>query len=332
MLKHLLLALLIVVPVLLKAQQITGRVLRINSDTVINNASVYFGGSVKGTSTNAEGQFTLPAKQTNIPLVVSCVGYYSTLVTDYTLDKPITVYLKPKINLMREVMIGSDGMSRQEKLRIFKREFIGISDYALSCTITNTNDIELSYDRDSETLTAFCNTPIIIKNKSLAYTINYYLDKFTRSNGHVVFAGNYLFKEEDKVTNPSQLKNINFNREYAYSGSRMQFIRALWNNTLAKNGFEVYDNHYKSLTADSVVYTNPKAEKYVAINRTVRIAYRKDYTHATYLSKRQPLSFIDKDGFFGAGLNWAGKMSSQRIGDMLPFEYVSPQDEGFSIK
>jgi len=310
---------------LLRAQQITGRVLRINSDTVITGASVYFGGSTKGTSTNSLGVFSLSAGNSQVPLVVSCIGYYSTLVTDYGPDKPITVYLKPKSNMMREVQIGFDGMSREEKLRIFRREFIGISEYAKDCTITNIDDVDLSYDENAETLTAFCNTPIIVKNKMLGYTINYYLDKFIRTSGHVRFAGNYLFKE-DLITDPKQQKKINLNREDAYSGSRMQFIRSLWSNTLTKHGFELYDTHYKNLPTDSLLYINQLGEKYVETNKAIRIAYRKDYSRISILTKKEALSFIDKDGFYGSGLTWSGKMSSQRIGDLLPFEYVSPQD------
>ncbi|WP_311951726.1 DUF2927 domain-containing protein [Mucilaginibacter terrae] len=37
-------------------------------------------------------------------------------------------------------------------------------------------------------------------------------------------------------------------------------------------------------------------------------------------------SYIDKDGFYGAGLRWSGKLSNQRIGDLLPFEY-QPQNK-----
>lgn len=317
--------LLLTTSILLRAQQIIGRVLRINSDTVVTGASVYFGGSTKGTSTNSLGTFTLNANTSQIPLVVSCIGYYSTLITDYGPDKPVTVYLKPKVNMMREVQIGYDGMSREEKLRIFKREFIGISDDAKSCTITNIDDIDLSYDQNTETLTAFCNNPIIVKNKMLGYTINYYMDKFIRTSGHVRFAGNYLFKV-DLITDPKQLKQVNLNREDAYSGSRMQFIRSLWNNTLAKHSYELYDNHYKKLPTDSLLYINPSGEKYVETNKTIRIAYQKDYSRITILTKKEALSFIDKDGFYGSGLTWSGKMSSQRIGDLLPFEYVSPQD------
>lgn len=324
--RYALFALLLLSPLLLRAQQISGQVLCINTDSVVTNASVYFSGSVKGTSTNNMGFFTLSTTQNKIPLVISCIGYYSAVVNDYSFDKPITVYLKPKTNVMREVMIGFDGMLREEKMRIFKREFIGISDYALSCTIINPDDIDLNYDKKNQTLTAFCNNPIIIKNQKLGYTLNYYLDNFTRTNGHVKFAGNYLFKE-DPITDPKQLKRIKSNRDNAYSGSRMQFIRSLWSNRLIKAGFEISDNNYKDLPADSVIFISPSSEKYISIDRPVVITYKYDYRHLSHLYKKEALSFIDKNGFYGTGLSWSGKMSGQRIGDMLPFEYVSPQDK-----
>ena len=46
---------------------------------------------------------------------------------------------------------------------------------------------------------------------------------------------------EDLDKHLSEKQKIIANREDAYSGSRMQFIRALINNDLDGNGFSVYD-------------------------------------------------------------------------------------------
>jgi len=323
---YLILIVFFIVPLLTFAQQITGKVYRMDSDSAVANASIYFGGSIKGTSTNGQGFFTLATPATKAPLIVSCVGYYSTTVSNYGTDKPLSIYLKPKENVMREVLIGSDGMTRAEKLRIFRREFIGTSEYALSCDILNPDDIDLRYDKDSETLTAFCSKPIIVKNNRLGYIITYYLDNFERNGNHLIFAGNYQFKEAD-VTDATRQKRTNNNRESVYIGSRMQFIRALWNNKLDRAGFEVFDNDYHNIPIDSIVYINKTNEKFIRPTTRMRIAYRSNYAQITFMHSADGATYIGQNGFYGTGLQWSGLMSRQRIGDMLPFEYESPREK-----
>jgi hypothetical protein len=323
--RYTIILLLIALPVLLKAQAITGKVMRMGGGAVIANASVYFSGSVKGTSTDSLGAFKIYTEKTNVPIIISCIGYYSATVSDYAAGTPLTVYLKPKENIMREVQIGFDGMAREEKLRIFKREFLGTSDYAHSCTIVNISDIDLTYDKAEGKLTAFCNNPIIIKNKMLGYTLTYYLDNFSHTSNHVSYAGNYMFKE-DATLNPKELKKIKKNREDVYSDSRMHFIRALWSRNLDVSGFAIFNNLYQKITDQDILFANKDNNKFIILSTSIRITYKGDYHYLTYLTQHEKYSFIDQSGYSGTGLTWSGPMSAQRIGDMLPFEYVSLQD------
>jgi hypothetical protein len=326
--RYLPLILMLIISCLAHAQTITGRVLRMSGDSAVVGASVYYSGSMNGTITNKLGFFSLSGGQAKVPVIVSCVGYNSEVVADYSLDKPITVYLRPKTQLMREVQIGSDGMSRLEKEREFKKQFIGTSYYAINCTIVNLSEIDLDYDRDSETLTAFCNKPIIIKNQKLGYIINYYLDTFaSQSKGHIIYSGNYLFKEDTAGVGPTEVRRIKTARENVYEGSRMQFVRMLWRDKLDKADFEIFDNLFKTIPVDSIIYKNAAGEKYVHLKTGVRIAYKKDYHNLGLLSARERWSFINKNGFYRSGLIWTGRMSYQRVGDMLPFEFVSPLDD-----
>jgi hypothetical protein len=178
--KVLLITLLWVLPFWLCAQILTGKVYRAGTDSVIASASVYYSGSLNGTMTNSEGVFELPIKSGQVPLIISCVGYSSATVERYKAGDDIKVYLEPKQQQLQNVVVRFDGMTREEKERIFIQEFIGTSVYARSCTITNLEDIDLAYSKKTGALTASCTKPILIENKMLGYTLTYYLDYFAK--------------------------------------------------------------------------------------------------------------------------------------------------------
>jgi hypothetical protein len=323
--KYTIIILFIALPVLLKAQMITGKVMRMGENSVIANASVYFSGSVKGTRTDSLGMFKLFTTQTNVPIIVSCVGYYSATITDYTPDKVYMVYLKPKENMMRMVQIGNDGMSRAEKEKLFKREFLGASTYGLNCTITNMNDIDLDYNKKKDELTASCNNAIIVKNKLLGYTLTYYLDNFSRTSVTVLYAGNYLFKE-DMPADVKEVKRIRKERESAYSDSRMHLIRAIWSRSVDASDFMVYDSLYEKTKVEDILVANEKGDRFINLKGAIHITYRGNGKYITNVKQKEAYTYVNERGYYGAGLAWSGAMSRQRIGDMLPFEYVSPQD------
>ena len=318
-----------VLPLVANAQLINGVVYTFGTQTPVPHASVYYGSSLTGTLTNKQGEFALPIKPGKHPIIVSSVGYYSEVITDYSPNQWLTVYLKPKVQEMREVTIGYDGMSRKEKERIFKREFLGIDDYALGCTILNMDDIDFRYSRKTQTLTAFCNKPIEIDNKKLGYHITYFLDRFKKTDQAVDFAGNFIFKEN--IDNTNQAKILR-NREDAYQGSRMQLIRALWANKLGKTPFKIYTASMDKISVDSVVFMNKANEKFIFLRNDIVIVYKSIYRQATELRQIKPPTLIDETGYYGAGLIWYGGMGTQRVGLMLPFEYRSASEEPDSVR
>ncbi|RZA01257.1 MAG: carboxypeptidase-like regulatory domain-containing protein [Sphingobacteriaceae bacterium] len=142
------------------AQAIKGKVFDSTNGKPIPNASIYLNGSSKGTTSNEQGEFSLSTLETNIPLIVSCVGYQSETIINYT-GKVLNVMLKPRTQELKEVVIG--GMSREEQLKIFITQFIGSTskDYI----ITNTDDIDFKYRKKTKTLEAAASQPLIIYNK-----------------------------------------------------------------------------------------------------------------------------------------------------------------------
>lgn len=317
--------LLLIMPFCLTAQVISGRVYRAGTDSVIAHASIYLGGTLTGTTTDKNGTFRLPVLAGKIPLIVSCVGYYSAVVNSYTPAQVLKVYLKPKTNELRGVTInGISAKFRESLLQVFIREFIGTTKNAASCTILNADDIELNYNKKTGTLTAFCNDAIEIENKRLGYHISYYLDYFKKKDGTVSYYGHFVFKD---IATDIDRKVINNNRENTYNGSRMQFIRALWNNTLDDHYFEIYSPKATPVPVDSILFGDKNGAKFIALPYKITIIFNGDKRSPTDLGQSQKKCYIDKNGFCEDKLQWVGYMAIQRVGDLLPYEFRSVDDD-----
>ena len=316
--RNLFVLVLIALPVCLCAQVLTGKVYRAGTNSIIADASVYYGSSMLGTLTNAKGEFSIPARPGKTALIVSCIGYLSETITEYSPDKPLTVYLKPKLHELHEVQIGGSYLSRADEERLFKKEFLGTSDYALSCTILNIADISFSYNKKTGTLKAYADNPLEIENKKLCYHIRCFLDHFIKTPKDVAFAGNYIFSETADAAADNKIKH---NRADTYNGSRMEFIRDLWSNSLKKAHYKLLDISFAPLDAYDIVCLNDKLQKVINTKYPVYILHNNSYNHSTSLTQTITDCYIDETGFYDTGLKWGGDMGTQRVGDMLPFEY-----------
>ncbi len=299
-----------------------GRVLIFGTDSALASASIYFDGMYKGTVSNKDGYFTLPlSDSSNVPVIVSAIGYSSATIFEYSPKQFLKVYLSPKAYELDEVVISlPDGLSREEKETMFKRAFLGTSYNAEKCTIENISDITLTYKKKSRTLEAFCDKPILIRNPALGYKITYYLDQFFSSDSSASYEGHHYF-EDDSLIKRKVRRKIKRNREYAYLGSRMHFIRSLYNKKLDWDGFTVTNSKSALLKADDLL-VNIDSQKHLKINDKIRVFYLRDFRLNTYLTKKKDFTFITDKGFYDpAGIVWTGYMALERIGDLLPFEY-----------
>ncbi|HCN82491.1 MAG TPA: hypothetical protein DIT07_02570, partial [Sphingobacteriaceae bacterium] len=314
---------------------INGKILEAGTDKPVKNASIYFDGTLNGTSSDSTGNFTLyPQRNRQVPVIVNAVGYDTETIKDFPAGKKVIVYLNVRQYDLEAVTISaSDGMSRKEKLRIFRTEFLGTSANARSCEIVNENDIRLSYNRKTKTIKAFSDKPIIVRNKKLGYTLNFLPKDLTFSPNRIMVQG-YQFFEEDPVL--SKDVKIQKAREATYLGSQIHFIRSLWNDDLKKNDFKIshgsfayrgntivntYDNNSNQTTYDSIVITR-NGDKYIHLEGgMVSIDYkgRKSFVNTIIAGEA---GLISKSGYSDpTALVWSGFIGTQRIGDALPLEY-----------
>ena len=300
------------------SQTIHGLVLDNSTKMAIPFANVYFSGTYIGTSANESGEFFLKWKENNPrPITATSVGYYSMTLYDYQIDSMLLIWLEPKVYNIAAVIIRPDKMPRPKKEKIFRKEFLGKDYNATRCRILNMEDIILCYNDRNNSLSAFCDKPIIIENNALKYRINYFLDHFTSSKDSAFMSGTYYFSEIPY----SHTRLISERRKNTYLGSRMHFIRSLWENRLDEEGFimNIIDSckiGYANLVVDSTAQ-----EKLLSQNKEVIVSYPKNYQKSLLIFKKKNVA-IEKSGYFDPhGLTWSGFMASQRMADLLPYEY-----------
>jgi hypothetical protein len=321
-------------------QIVSGTVRDETTGKPIRNVSIFFDGTLNGTVSDSAGNFTLyPKTAAKLPILVSGgVGYNSKTITDYSFDKKLIIDLKVSAHDLDLVTVkANDGMSRKEKIRIFRREFLGVSPNAKKCEIVNESDLRFTYSTKTHILKATCDKPLIIYNKNLGYTLNFLLTSFTYTGEQTAFYGSQFFRED---VSPADLEKVKRARKNAYLGSQLHFIRALWNNKLKQNGFEILKNverpAYDSLVViasdtrlvfrtvkrfpyDSIVITRGN-QKYLNFSSPLKITYK---NRASVMENRGKPVVIESSGYVDpSGIVWTGDIGMQRAGDLLPLEYV----------
>ncbi len=309
-----------------QAQYVKGKVVDATTGNPISNASIYLNGSSKGTVSDTQGEFILYTTETNIPLVVSCVGYQSEVINNYS-NKTLSVKLSPRVQQLREVVIG--GMSREEMMKIFLTQFIGSKNK--ECIISNPDDINFTYRKKTQTLEADVSQPLIIYNKKLGYKITYFLSAFSHSSFETLIEGNYVFAEDTLGLKPGEVKKILKERDKAYFGSRMHFIRSLWLNDLKQNKFTittstlVYVNNRQTgnteRTSSTELVTVQNGEKFFIPLPNVSIKFSNEGLSYVTLREGYNGALITANGFHNSGLVWSGKISEQRVSELLPYEF-----------
>lgn len=328
----------------IKAQIIKGVVFDRSNDSCMAGVAVYLNGTSIGTLTDDQGNFNLDiSKQPQMPIILSYLGYYSISLKEYNPSFTYNVYLLPKLINIKEVEIKSKSSKWATYLQIFKREFLGESTNAASCTILNQNKLRFIYQSDSNLLKAYVEEPLIIKNKALGYTITYYLDKFkyfkfTEPNNTLVeninIRGNGLFTDELNTLNEKEKKQVMERRIKTFHGSSMEFFRFLYKfnfKQLKNNKIELscegsnpsrYRLIFKHpLNPQELIIRNDSLSAYLKMTDPMRVLYGLKETTFIFSDDQ---SYFHKNGYFDPDYItfWGlGDMSKKRIGDLLPYEF-----------
>lgn len=221
-----------------------GRVLSADNKVPVASANVYISNSSIGTVTDEKGHFVIKNFPTGrYDLVISCIGYETQVVTLSSAQLPpvLTILLKPKVNELQEVIVEPYEKNGWERWgSFFMENFIGTSAFSRDCKLLNKEVIKFRFSKKNNTLKAIANDRLVIENRALGYVLKYDMTRFEYDFGTRIFLyqGYPLFEEMETKRKGLQ-KRWAENREDAYYGSVMHFMRSLFRNKLIEQDFEV---------------------------------------------------------------------------------------------
>jgi hypothetical protein len=306
------------------AQVIKGSVVDSKTGEPVSFASVYFNGTTVGTISNENGEFELDiSRHSSMPLIVSAVGYSTLTLDEFSSYESLNVSLLPLVYDIDAVTISARSLKRERRsnLRIFREQFLGRTIYARRCEILNEQDLTFNYGFDNDTLVASALNPLQVRNEALGYMITFYLEDFAycRKTGNALYTGTCTFMD-DGIGEWSLIEGRRMN---VYLGSAMHFFRSLWADDLKSQGFSVLDHLGKSITYDDIVIIDG-GQKYLVHQEGFRINYDgHGWGTRSFLSILKSPFFFDESGYFDpVAIMLIGEMGKQRVGDMLPLEFV----------
>jgi CarboxypepD_reg-like domain len=331
---------------------ISGKVVDSATQEPLAGTSVFAQNTTFGTVTNKDGEFSLTLRAAGYDLIFSYTGYqsYETRITEEKSQELQIQMIKEDKNL-GEVIIQSsnevkDGWEKYGDF--FISHFIGATPFAAKCALENPDVVHFYYYKKADKLKVKATEPLIISNDALGYELRYNLDSFVYyyQNELSSYRGSCFFTE--KLGTIDQALQWKANREKAYYGSKLHFIRSYYNMNVAEQGFTVdilgegngprfgritrlYDTAYY-YASDSL----EEAELYFP--RKISVTYVRAVPESEYLEQYKlpmdvgvQISYIDllnpigikKNGYYYDQRDWInqGYWSWKNLADLLPYNY-----------
>ncbi|MFD1062807.1 carboxypeptidase-like regulatory domain-containing protein [Winogradskyella litorisediminis] len=315
------------------AQTLKGQVFDAKTKVPLESVSVYFDNTTIGTTTNEKGEFSISYnKAVQSDLIISFLGYEKQYISDYRTKEKVLIELVESAEQLGEVVINTnDGLTRKQKLKIFRAQFLGTSKYARKCKILNEDDLILKYNKKSRQLTVSAIAPLEIENKVLKYHITYELVDFEVIFNYIelfkndfsvystFYSGSSFYKDEINTDDKSVLKQ----RQKVYEGSIQHFMRAVYNKRLKEEKYRIFKRGFGVKEAAHIFVedtTDPNYKK-VSLSGKLTVLF-KGKDQSDIIPKTEAF-YVDQYGNFlpVRALFFNGEMGSMRVGDTLPLDY-----------
>jgi len=364
MIKSLFCWILVLLTSLTKAQTshyftVRGKVTDAANGKPLQGASVFAQNTTLGTATDSTGHFTLWLPLGGYELAFTFTGY-ETITRRVSGNEDnageLQVTLRVREQSLAEVAVKSsnevkDGLEKYGSF--FTEQFIGNTPNSRSCRIENPEALKFYFSKKRNRLKVLApDQTLLIENKALGYRIRYTLDSFTYdyNTQTSLFAGYPLF-EEMQSTTAEEAARWKQNRQQAYQGSILQFMRSLYKKRLKEEGFEMQfiiqqgdrDTAISGLNFYGALnYNMDDSTRIVEIlpnQQQIAILFNKEKPAAEYqqLNPESPKSFelsivqvptaqaigIEENGYYfdQEHLTIIGYWSWEKMADMLPYDY-----------
>lgn len=338
--------------------QIAGKVIDAATKLPLQGASVFAQNSTMGTATFAEGDFSFWLPNGGYDLAITFTGYETVtkrVSMNDTENKNLLFELKQKDKAMEEVSIKTsneikDGWQKQGDF--FTEYFIGKTSNSKHCVLKNKEALKFYFSKKRNRLKVLAAEPLLIENMALGYVIKYTLDSFVYDYNTQVstFTGYPLF-EPMQPADAVQANLWQANRQVAYKGSILHFMRSVYQKKLSEEGFEIQfiiknNNEEMAIPVKNMYgginYNKDDSTQLVEIhpNQTeVAIIYKNEEPAMDYLEQHveSPKKFqlsvisipatetigIEQNGFYFDQNDIAitGYWSWEKVADMLPYDF-----------
>lgn len=206
-------------------------------------ASVFLANTTRGTTTDAQGRYSLPGVPTGrYELAATYLGYQLRQRPLAVSGRAVQadVALLPATQQLAEVVVRPNP-HREADYQRFLELFLGTSTRAKQCRVRNPDALRVDYDAERNALTASASQPVEIDNLALGYRLTFYdLDfraDFADQSMTVTTLSHLAFRE--LPGGEVRQRRWAASRQLAYQGSYMHFLRSVYTNTVSESGFEV---------------------------------------------------------------------------------------------
>lgn len=324
---------------------IRGNVRDADSGEPIPGVNVYVAGTLKGSSTDINGNFVIknftPGKYEIVfSHIIYNLAHAMVTVEGDQQFVHIPIKIEPKTTQLNNVEINADSDAQKNwdrGYKIFREEFLGNTQNASKCTIINPDVLDIEYDKSTGELKATAEQPLIIENQALGYRINYILELFEHTPTVTRLLGISNF-EELPVNSNSERKRIVRNRQKSYGGSMTHFLRALTNGRVRKEGFVIDEVNELPTSINNSNFELPARlhadREQFAFDNTLKftkyllVIYTKEYESAAYVFDQLQMT-NNKASVVNGSVASAGRNVGQMSFIKLNLPVVTINSKGF---
>lgn len=336
-----------------KQLSIIGKVIDSASRQPLAGASAFCPNTTYGSVSNNEGLFYLRLPSGGYDLTVSYTGYERRLLrlsNNQAYSDTLVFELVKQDKALSEVAVVAtnevaDGWAKYGSF--FLDNFIGTTPNAANCRLLNPEVLHFFYTKKRNRLKVTAKEDLVIANDALGYTIRYQLDSFNYDYNTKIsqFTGFPFFIEKD--TTATVKAQFLKNRARTYLGSRLHFMRSLYDSTVKEEGFIV-----EQLTGagaaikstllndlyNSEIYATDSGEVLIGWNGRYRISYKSVLPDKRFLAEyklpedtRYQITVLDiSDGFVIEQNGYfydqydvvnTGYWAWKKLAELLPYDY-----------
>ncbi len=334
----------------------------------ITDVYVFINDSSIGTNTDDGGIYQLDLNgMTNISIIFSHLSYDTYQINlERQSNLRDTIYLSPSVLSLEEINVVEKGDKRlrAKRMKKFVNAFLGESKERRQVSILNP-EVLLLFEEDDK-LYATANQALMIENRRLGYTLQFYLKEFELTeNDDVIYKGNISFKPLEATG--KKLAKYKRNRRRTYAETHRSFFKDLVNHQVMPEDFYIgytqmnYNREFVDFQSTSVdsfqiiavdtnVYQIPIRNYFTVRYRKIKelqhkppaqrmsptfttglkqVKMRQDDSSTSYITSATDQILVDRLGRIlnPLELEEYGFWASKRIASMLPFDYLPSQKE-----